>query len=154
MFQVHRVPARCLIDQLNQEKHDTSISARTGSDSLRNSPRGLHTSLEGGLNDVDLLSICKVTPVDQIVEKVVGKIAAQGMIFRTCYTSIQKLTISVLIILAITYRQKILVVIRSVSQLLTDHIPENKQLICWFQCVLGSFLGFYPVFIHLPPHSL
>ncbi|KAK8380675.1 hypothetical protein O3P69_007948 [Scylla paramamosain] len=70
---IHRVPARCLIDQLNQEKHDTSINARKGSDNLRNSPRGLHTSLEGGLNDVDLLSICKVTPVEQIVEKVVGK---------------------------------------------------------------------------------
>ncbi|XP_050724800.1 maternal embryonic leucine zipper kinase-like [Eriocheir sinensis] len=69
-----RVPARSLIDQLNQEKqHDSSASTRPGSNALGNSPRGLHTSLEGGLNDVDLLAICKATPIDQIVEKVTGK---------------------------------------------------------------------------------
>ena len=64
------------MDQLNQEKQcNASGSERTASDNLRNSPRGLHTSLEGGLNDVDLLAICKVTPVDRIVEKVTGKVA-------------------------------------------------------------------------------
>ena len=104
MFQVHRVPARSLIDQLNQEKHDTSINARTGSDTLRNSPRGLHTSLEGGLNDVDLLSICKVTPVDQIVEKVVGKTATQVMVFCAC--SIWKLTLFPPVLLSVNVKRE------------------------------------------------
>lgn len=78
-FPTQRAPARCLIDQMNQEKqHDTSTSARAAPNTLSNSPRGLHTSLEGGLNDVDLLAICKVTPVDQIVEKVMGTTSLNG----------------------------------------------------------------------------
>ncbi|XP_071529014.1 maternal embryonic leucine zipper kinase-like [Panulirus ornatus] len=71
-----RVPARCLMEQLNQEKQfDSSNHMYQVSTCLKSSPRGLHTSLEGGLNDVDLLSICKATPVDQIVDKVVGRVS-------------------------------------------------------------------------------
>ncbi|XP_037805207.1 maternal embryonic leucine zipper kinase-like [Penaeus monodon] len=66
-----RTPARCLMEQLNKEK---PVDVPCGMpNSLSNSPRGLHTSLEGGLDDIDLLSICKVTPIDQLVDKVVGK---------------------------------------------------------------------------------
>nr|XP_027226981.1 maternal embryonic leucine zipper kinase-like [Penaeus vannamei] len=66
-----RTPARCLMEQLNKEK---PVDVPCGMpNSLGNSPRGLHTSLEGGLDDIDLLSICKVTPIDQLVDKVVGK---------------------------------------------------------------------------------
>ncbi|XP_042241673.1 maternal embryonic leucine zipper kinase-like isoform X2 [Homarus americanus] len=70
-----RTPARCLIEQLNQEKHNSSNHTDSTYNSLANSPRGLHTSLEGGLNDIDLLSICKATPTDHIVNKVVGRIS-------------------------------------------------------------------------------
>lgn len=63
------------MQQLNQEKQpDSSNHTHQVSNSLKSSPRGLHTSLEGGLDDVDLLSICKATPIDQIVDKVVGKL--------------------------------------------------------------------------------
>ncbi|XP_076041432.1 maternal embryonic leucine zipper kinase-like isoform X2 [Oratosquilla oratoria] len=65
-IQPQRTPARCLMEQLNREQSDTTTN------SLGNSPRGLHTSLEGGLDDIDLLSICKSSPIDSIVEKVVG----------------------------------------------------------------------------------
>lgn len=69
-FQSQRTPARCLMEQLNKEK---PVDVPCGMpNSLSNSPRGLHTSLEGGLDDIDLLSICKVTPIDQLVDKVVG----------------------------------------------------------------------------------
>lgn len=72
-IQTHRTPARSLMEQLNKEKPQETSDNTGGITALGNSPRGLHTSLEGGLNDVDLLSICKVTPVNQFVDKSVGQ---------------------------------------------------------------------------------
>lgn len=40
--------------------------------SLKNSPRGLHTSLEGGLDDVDLLAIGQGSPISDIIQRVLG----------------------------------------------------------------------------------
>ncbi|XP_045600655.1 maternal embryonic leucine zipper kinase [Procambarus clarkii] len=68
-----RAPARCLLEQLNHDKLDSSSHKDPVSNSLANSPRGMHTSLEGGLNDVDLLSICK--PIDPLSDKVDGKLS-------------------------------------------------------------------------------
>ena len=41
--------------------------------SLKNSPRGLHTSLEGGLDDIDLLAIGQGSPMEDIVNRVFGR---------------------------------------------------------------------------------
>lgn len=40
--------------------------------SLKNSPRALHTSLEGGLDDVDLLAIGQGSPISDIIQRVLG----------------------------------------------------------------------------------
>ena len=42
--------------------------------SLKNSPRGLHTSLEGGLDDVDLLAIGQGSPITDIIQRVLGNL--------------------------------------------------------------------------------
>jgi maternal embryonic leucine zipper kinase len=46
----HDTPKRNLLQEINQNEAG-------GSNSLGNSPRGLHSSLEGGLEDIELLSI-------------------------------------------------------------------------------------------------
>jgi hypothetical protein len=40
--------------------------------SLKNSPRSMHTSLEGGLDDVDLLAIGQGSPMEDIIHGVLG----------------------------------------------------------------------------------
>lgn len=62
----HKAPARCLIEQLNYDK-DKNSSNHIGpvSNTIGSSPRGMHTSLEGGLNDVDLLSIGQNSPLKE-----------------------------------------------------------------------------------------
>ncbi|KAK4020678.1 hypothetical protein OUZ56_002633 [Daphnia magna] len=42
----------------------------TRRDSLKNSPRTMHTSLEGGLDDVDLLAIGQGSPISDIIQRV------------------------------------------------------------------------------------
>lgn len=58
-----------------------SASDSSGRNSLKNSPRGVHTSLEGGLDDVDLLAIGQGSPVKDIVHRVIGKLPAYIAIF-------------------------------------------------------------------------
>ncbi|KAK7070424.1 hypothetical protein SK128_005319, partial [Halocaridina rubra] len=67
-IQTHRTPARSLMDQLNKEKTHETPSCNGVPSGIGNSPRGLHTSLEGGLDDIDLLSICKTTPVNCLAD--------------------------------------------------------------------------------------
>lgn len=67
-IQSTRTPARCLMENFSKEKPPEGNEIPT----LASSPRGLHTSLEGGLDDIDLLSICKASPIDQIVDEVGG----------------------------------------------------------------------------------
>jgi len=50
-----------------------SASDSAGRNSLKNSPRGVHTSLEGGLDDVDLLAIGQGSPMKEIVRGI-GKL--------------------------------------------------------------------------------
>jgi len=52
-------PKRSILSELN---------AGDGSNSLGNSPRGLHTSLEGGLDDVALLNIGQASPLTGLTE--------------------------------------------------------------------------------------
>jgi len=54
---------RNLMDEMN------SASDSAGRNSLKNSPRGVHTSLEGGLDDVDLLAIGQ-SPVKDNVHRI------------------------------------------------------------------------------------
>ncbi|XP_068219010.1 maternal embryonic leucine zipper kinase-like [Palaemon carinicauda] len=70
-IQAHRTPARCLMEQLNREKSVESSDNGLVT-ALGNSPRGLHTSLEGGLDDIDLLAICKPTLVDHSTDRPEG----------------------------------------------------------------------------------
>ncbi|XP_066974085.1 maternal embryonic leucine zipper kinase-like [Macrobrachium rosenbergii] len=65
---VQRTPARCLMEQLNREKPGESSNNGIIT-TLGNSPRGLHTSLEGGLDDVDLLAICKPALTDHSMDR-------------------------------------------------------------------------------------
>ncbi|KAL7636620.1 UNVERIFIED_CONTAM: hypothetical protein RMT77_013397 [Armadillidium vulgare] len=51
----NRIPARSLMDQLNKENMEETLQG-----SIATSPRPLHMSLEGGLNDTDLLAIGKL----------------------------------------------------------------------------------------------
>ena len=60
---------RNLIDEMNSA--GDNISRRN---SLKNSPRGLHTSLEGGLDDVDLLAIGQGSPITDIIQRVLGNL--------------------------------------------------------------------------------
>ena len=60
---------RNLMDEMN------SASDSAGRNSLKNSPRGVHTSLEGGLDDVDLLAIGQ-SPVKDNVHRILGKLPA------------------------------------------------------------------------------
>lgn len=55
MKQSNRIPARSLMDQLNKENMEETLQG-----SIATSPRPLHMSLEGGLNDTDLLAIGKL----------------------------------------------------------------------------------------------
>lgn len=50
------------MDQLTKEK-----AQEQGKGGLSSSPRGLHMSLEGGLNDTDLLSIGKISKEGKII---------------------------------------------------------------------------------------
>lgn len=56
---------RNLIDEMNSADDNRR-------NSLKNSPRGLHTSLEGGLDDVDLLAIGQGSPISDIIQRVLG----------------------------------------------------------------------------------
>ena len=56
-----RTPARSLMDQLNKEKLEAAIHPA----SIATSPRSLHTSLEGGLNNNELLSMGGKLPEDE-----------------------------------------------------------------------------------------
>ena len=49
----HETPKRNLLQEINGGQNGDG-----GSNSLGNSPRGLHNSLEGGLEDIELLTIC------------------------------------------------------------------------------------------------
>ena len=63
------------MDQLSKEKvfnQSPQHSNRNSPASLATSPRGLHISLEGGLNDLDLMAICNASPIDKCVDKITG----------------------------------------------------------------------------------
>lgn len=49
----HETPKRNLLHDINGQNGDSA----SGSNSIGNSPRGLHNSLEGGLEDIELLNI-------------------------------------------------------------------------------------------------
>jgi hypothetical protein len=56
---------RNLIDEMNSADDNRH-------NSLIYSPRGLHTSLEGELDDVDLLAIGQGSPIGDIIQRVLG----------------------------------------------------------------------------------
>ena len=51
----HETPKRNLLHEINIQNGDAASSG--GGNSIGNSPRGLHNSLEGGLEDIELLAI-------------------------------------------------------------------------------------------------
>ena len=58
---------RNLMDEMN------SVNDQNRNNSLRNSPRAMATSLEGGLDDVDLLAIGQGSPIGDLIQRVLGK---------------------------------------------------------------------------------
>lgn len=61
---------RNLMDEMNSA--GDNLSRRN---SINSSPRGMHTSLEGGLDDVDLLAIGQGSPVSDIIHRVLGNLS-------------------------------------------------------------------------------
>lgn len=69
------------MEQLNEDKRTQPKDETDGPTappllpmpSLATSPRSLHTSLEGGLQDIDLLGICMLSPGNRTVDKGTGK---------------------------------------------------------------------------------
>ena len=58
------VPKRNLVTDLNRGNEGNNAAAVVGTP-LRDSPRGLHNSLEGGLDDIDLLKIGSPPPASK-----------------------------------------------------------------------------------------
>ncbi len=58
---------RNLMDEMMNSGGDHS-----GRNTLNNSPRAMATSLEGGLDDVDLLAIGQGSPISDIIQRVLG----------------------------------------------------------------------------------
>ena len=59
-----RTPARSLMDQLNKEKIEASMQQPHPA-SIATSPRSLHTSMEGGLNNNELLAMGGKQPEEE-----------------------------------------------------------------------------------------
>ena len=63
---------RNLMDEMNSANDNISGRNGCGGSSLKNSPRAMCTSLEGGLDDVDLLAIGQGSPIGDIIQRVFG----------------------------------------------------------------------------------
>lgn len=72
------------MDEMNSASDNISGRNGGGGNSLKNSPRAMCTSLEGGLDDVDLLAIGQGSPIGDIIQRVFGNSDINAIIVENC----------------------------------------------------------------------